>query len=393
MSGKARRGNGEGSVYQDKNRVWHAKLTVGRYRNGKPRYKEFKGKRKADVIARRDAYQKEYGDLSLESGANIPFADYITRWIENVKRNEQKEATYIRTVSTANTYIIPMIGGYKVAELTSDIIQLHLINEMRDMTCERTGEELSWSSIQKAYIYTKACLEYAVKNGVITRNPCANVTLPAKKQRQQRDIRFFDETEIARFRKACRKGMSKYEWVFEALLLTGMREGEICALKPSDIDFENHWILVHATLITSKSMGTDGRMHSRFAYQPQTKNGKNRYVPLGPEVEALFKKAAEHCPVNAYLVTQTTQPCNLSYLERAYKTVCTRAGLANVHGPHDLRHPYVKHTTKIFSLRLMDFQAQAYPDARRKTRGACQLHRGGQNRSSVRPLCNRKRFS
>ena len=61
-----------------------------------------------------------------------------------------------------------------------------------------------------------------------------------------------------------------------------------------------------------------------------------------------------------------------------------------VHGPG---HPYVKHTTKIFSLRLMDFQAQAYPDARRKTRGACQLHRGGQSQSPVRPLCNRKRFS
>lgn len=60
---------------------------------------------------------------------------------------------------------------------------------------------------------------------------------------------------------------------------------------------------------------------------------------------------------------------------------------------HTLRHPYVKHTTKIFSLRLMDFQAQAYPDARRKTCGACQLHRGGQSQSPVRPLCNRKRFS
>ena len=60
---------------------------------------------------------------------------------------------------------------------------------------------------------------------------------------------------------------------------------------------------------------------------------------------------------------------------------------------HDIRHPYVKHTTKIFSLRLMDFQAQAYPDARRKTRGASQLHRGGQSRSPVRPLCNRKQLS
>ena len=60
---------------------------------------------------------------------------------------------------------------------------------------------------------------------------------------------------------------------------------------------------------------------------------------------------------------------------------------------HELEHPYVKHTTKIFSLRLIDFQAQAYPDARRKTRGACQLLRVGQSRSPVRPLCNRKRFS
>ena len=35
---------------------------------------------------------------------------------------------------------------------------------------------------------------------------------------------------------------------------------------------------------------------------------------------------------------------------------------------HDLRHPYVKHTTKIFSLRLKFFQAQPVPDALRKTR-------------------------
>ena len=33
---------------------------------------------------------------------------------------------------------------------------------------------------------------------------------------------------------------------------------------------------------------------------------------------------------------------------------------------HDLRHPYVKHTTKIFSLRLKFFQAQPVPDALRK---------------------------
>ena len=81
-----------------------------------------------------------------------------------------------------------------------------------------------------------------------------------------------------------------------------------------------------------------------------------------------------------------------SHMEHCMATGIERSGVKRIR-LHDLRHPYVKHTTKIFSLRLMDFQAQAYPDARRKTRGACQLLRVGQSRSPVRPLCNRKRFS
>ena len=62
MSGKARRGSGEGSVYQDTKGVWHAKLNLGRYKNGKRRFKEFQGKRKADVIARLNSYRREYFD-------------------------------------------------------------------------------------------------------------------------------------------------------------------------------------------------------------------------------------------------------------------------------------------------------------------------------------------
>ena len=79
-------------------------------------------------------------------------------------------------------------------------------------------------------------------------------------------------------------------------------------------------------------------------------------------------------------------------IQKRLSTVLKRADCKRLRF-HDLRHPYVKHTTKIFSLRSMAFQAQAYPDARRKTRGACQLLRVGQSRSPVRPLCNRKRFS
>ena len=76
--------------------------------------------------------------------------------------------------------------------------------------------------------------------------------------------------------------------------------------------------------------------------------------------------------------TVTGEIRDTSAVTRRLHRIQDRAGVPRIRF-HDLRHPYVKHTTKIFSLRLMDFQAQAYPDTRRKTRGACQLHRGGQS--------------
>lgn len=94
---------------------------------------------------------------------------------------------------------------------------------------------------------------------------------------------------------------------------------------------------------------------------------------------------------NAYVFSLSSIPAEPRTIQRRFKRFMDRLGITGIHF-HTLRHPYVKRTTKIFSLRLMDFQAQAYPDAPRKTHGACQLHQGEQSRSSVYPLCNRKQF-
>ena len=77
-------------------------------------------------------------------------------------------------------------------------------------------------------------------------------------------------------------------------------------------------------------------------------------------------------------------PSNQAGSFLSYRTVydCFKRLMVKIGAPatrfHDLRHPYVKHTTKIFSLRLKFFQAQPVPDALRKTRGAfLHLREGG----------------
>ena len=184
------------------------------------------------------------------------------------------------------------------------------------------------------------------------------------------------------------------------LIFTGMRRAELCGLEWSDIDFEHALIHIQRT---SQYIPKQGII------EDLTKNNSSqRAVAVSGSVLSMLRVYKAHqaeqrlklgsawnpaWTEHPRLFTQLDgTPINPDSVTKWFHAFIARSDLPPIH-IHSLRHPYVKHTTKIFSLRLMDFQAQAYPDARRKTRGACQLLRVGQSRSPVRPLCNRKRFS
>ena len=168
-------------------------------------------------------------------------------------------------------------------------------------------------------------------------------------------------------------------------LATGLRRGELLGLKWGDIDFKDNAIRVRRQVARIDGNVVEAPLKTKNAY---------RCVAITQDVAAMLKqkKADDNGRSEYVFSSETGGPISPDSVLNMLHRVLDRAGLPRLRF-HDLRHPYVKHTTKIFSLRLMDFQAQAYPDARRKTRGACQLLRVGQSRSPVRPLCNRKRFS
>ena len=168
-------------------------------------------------------------------------------------------------------------------------------------------------------------------------------------------------------------------------LTTGLRRGELLALQWTDLDIENR------TLAVTKQVN---RINGELVVSPPKTRNSVRTLALPQQAVDLLVVEHKKHPRNPYLFPspKTGTMYDPDAFRRTHDKILKAIGAEHIRF-HDLRHPYVKHTTKIFSLRSMAFQAQAYPDARRKTRGACQLHRGGQSQSPVRPLCNRKRFS
>ena len=346
-----------------------------------------KRKAEAELARLRAEFEppKEAGDLS----SDMLFADYLLEWLE-IAKGRLAHATYGAYQGLLKSTIVPYFRKKKLTlrELEARHLQMFYSEMLRRVTP---------NTVIHYHAVIHSALKYAVKTDMLIQNVADKVDRPRKNSFQPV---FLSADEMQKMFEALRG--TKLELPVLVAAFYGLRRGEVVGLKWDAIDFEQGTISVKRT-VTSTII--DGK-YQEFEQQSAKTKSSLRTLPLigsfreyfmqVKEAQELNKQVCGNCYNYEYdgfvFVDELGERMRVEYLTNAFPKFLESHGLRRMRF-HDLRHPYVKHTTKIFSLRLMGFQAQAYPDARRKTRGACQLHRGGQSRSPVRPLCNRKRFS
>ena len=343
-------------------------------------YTNWKGERKPKCKrgfdTKREAQEWEHTFRQQNSGdLDMPFSAFVEIYCREQKPR-LKESTWQTKENIIQQKILPYFENYKINEITTKDVRAW----QNEMLAYRNEENKPYSSsyLKTLHNQLSAIFNYAVRFYDLRSNPAAKAGNMGSEERKE--MLFWTKEEYQKFSEVMMDKPISY-YAFQMLYWTGIREGELLALTPADFDFEKGTVKISKTYQRIK--GED------MITSPKTKKS-NRTVQmpdfLCTEMQEFFNMQ--------YGLKRKDRIFNItkSYLHHEMDRGSKAAGVKRIR-IHDLRHPYVKHTTKIFSLRLMDFQAQAYPDARRKTRGACQLHRGGQSKSPVRPLCNRKQFS
>ena len=337
-------------------------------------------------------FEREVQHTPEPINRSITLAKYIEHWVTDVGPKKLADSTFRRDEQDIRR-ILPALGNYKLTDLRKEVIR-DFYEEMRHSPRLDGRGNLSEKSVEGLHNTLCGILSAAVDDGYLTHNPAWRCYKP-KGKKKERPVA--DEETVKKLITAFEGQSMKYETYFKLVLATGLRRGEACGLKWSDINWRKRTIHVQRGVIKLSHQES-------ITKDPKTRSG-DRMVYLSKEMCRLLKAWRKECEWDRqqtanetvseddYLFRQPNgkpmNPCTFTY---RFKLILKANNLPLDLSVHSLRHPYVKHTTKIFSLRLMDFQAQAYPDARRKTRGACQLHQGEQSRSSVRPLCNRKPF-
>lgn len=278
---KKRRSNGDGSTYQREDGTWRGLLTIGYNDNGSLKRKSFTGKTQREVSDKMKEYRTLHNMDLLPTDDKLTLAQWFHTWLFTYRKNDLKPSSFERYEGIYRNYIDNNnIGNIKLKDLRSTPLQ----NYYNSLVAEESKTPATIKSINKCL---KSCLSQAIKEGYILKNYACFVNLPKAPITDNNIINAFtlDEQQIF-----MREAMKNNKGIFYVFALgTGLRLGEILALKWSDISFNNKSVNVNKSIKETYTFDeNEKRNYTIVEQEPKTKKSY-RTVPLNDNLLELLK--------------------------------------------------------------------------------------------------------
>ena len=319
---------GEGTIYySEKLNKWVGQFTVGRKSDGKINRKSVYGNTRKEV---KEKITKALADIQNNTyidKVDITLYELAKEIIEDKKSsNEVSDATYKRL-----EYTLGYIKNSNIANLS---IQKITPKQIKDFLNGMTS--YSNSVLQKIFQLLNQTFRRAVDRNYIIKNPMlAEEVKRPKSDKLDKEVVSLSIEEEKKLINALSLENKEYKNIILLMLFTGMRVGEVLAIKMSDINFNENNLYVNATLTRDKNDNTI------LGNTTKTKSSK-RIVTITPSVEKILKEAIQDINKNDFnllfydengLITPSEVNCSLRRLNQKYKIK------ENLHN-HMLRHTY-----------------------------------------------------
>ncbi len=331
------RGHNEGTIRKRPDGKWEARVTIGIDTNGKQIRKSIYGKTRQEANAKMTEMLNNLQKGIIVNPTEITLGEWIDVYMVEYKKRYVKPTTYINYMVRVNNHIKPALGTCKLKALRPDMVQ-RFINKLSD-------SGLSSATVEGCYKTLNEALERALNDGLIVRNVARQAKLP---KLTKRDIEVFTQEEQAVFVEKAKETYMGSVFILD--LCTGLRIGEILALRWEDIDFENKELHVRRTINIVKDLDDEeAKWHKEFG-TPKTP-ASHRSIPLQQTAIRLLKDVKVERTKNilrlgeAYedndlvFSTQLGRPLDPRNMQRTFQNICKKAGVIGFH-IHCLRHTF-----------------------------------------------------
>jgi|tagenome__1003787_1003787.scaffolds.fasta_scaffold20958641_2 integrase len=323
----ARRGYGSGSLYQ------RAGNWYGRWHVDGQRVKRMLGPVRPPgtregltrAQAERELRRRIETDLPEPSvAARLTVGEAGARLLAHLEGLGRKRSTLQGYESFLRVHLAPYFGDRPLARIEPKDVEAFIAS------CRRNGQSVKSTLNYVGLLHS--VFEHAVRRGWVATNPCKRVEKP-KPVDADADVRFLDGAELDALLVAVpADDVGRVERVlYLTAAMTGMRQGELLALRWGDVDWAARRIRVRRNLVRGE-FGT-----------PKSKRS-SRSVPLadvvGGELDRLFQATLYQRDVDlVFCHPHTGRPLDRSRVVKRFKAALRRAGVREVRF-HDLRHTF-----------------------------------------------------
>jgi integrase len=239
---KPRKGRGDGSYDQRPNGLWRGRATVENM-NGIKERRTVYGKTKAEVQDALLALRSKAKDKTLAPISNETVGAYLDRWLEG-KKSGIRLNTYRIYEKMIRLHLKPSLGRIVLTKLQPANVQA-MLAAMKRLPNKKHPEARSASARGKqlALVVLGAALGQAVRWGDLARNVAELVDRP---RAPHREVTAMSPEQVKAFLKKAKD--DRLFALYVLAIATGARQGELLALRWSDVDLDAGTITIKATL-------------------------------------------------------------------------------------------------------------------------------------------------
>ena len=320
------------NIYKRKDGRWEGRFIKSRTSTGKAVYGYVYARTYREAKAKLREHLSLYNPAPDESPkrSSDSFSSVATDWFDSIKL-QTKESTRNKYQNLLDSYILPVYGELPLEHITYDFIENHCNTLLQYGGKNRTG--LSPKTVTDTLSVVRNILRFAIRKGKAV--PCDGSTIQIK--HLSKTMRVLSKTEQDKLCQYLFSDLDACNIGILVCLFTGLRVGEICALRWEDISFADHTLRVHNTLQRVQNRSGSGPKTKIIVTTPKS-DCSIRTIPIP---ESLVRILIKHqTSPKGYLLTN----CESKFVEprtmqNRFKRALKRSGIESANF-HAIRHTF-----------------------------------------------------
>lgn len=278
-----KRGNNEGSIFKRKDGKWCATITIGTNDEGSQKKKCLYGKTRQEVAEKLNQTLHSIQQGTFTPTNRIKVSEWLQTWLFEYKKPSVRPSTFANYEMFVRVHLAPAIGGLLLKDLSPQHLQ-RLYNEKLVSGKVDGSGCLSAASVRYMYVVIHEALDQALRNNLVTRNVSNATKLPQLKKTK---AEVFTVESQMKFLAVLAKERLRASFILA--LGTGVREGELLALRWQDVDLKAGTIRIEQSVRRCKTFDKDSPTKTKLLFGPVKTAAGNRSIPLPAGVLAELK--------------------------------------------------------------------------------------------------------